>query len=121
MTFIPDKWLPHVLARRMRISVEEAEDYIRDHPLLVLGYRRGVRLVAYADRRPSERIYITVSRVARDGTWADVKCHTWAVQWGKRMSADALLSTCKRQDWNDHDLVVQMHDHEAKLGLGEPA
>lgn len=46
--------------------------------------QRGDQFVAYADHRPAERLYGEVTRVAKDGSWADIKVCTWAVMWTKR-------------------------------------
>jgi hypothetical protein len=29
-------------------------------------------------------VYVEVTRVAKNGTWADIRCYTWASSWAKR-------------------------------------
>lgn len=45
---------------------------------------KGDLLIAYPEERLAHRVVIEVTRVARDGSWADIVCSTWAVQWRKR-------------------------------------
>jgi len=49
-----------------------------------LNVRRGDRFV---QRHPGARwpLFVEVRRVARDGSWCDIRCCTWAVMWSKRM------------------------------------
>jgi hypothetical protein len=46
--------------------------------------KRGDRFVAYADRRPRDKLFVEVTRVARDGTWADIRVCNCFVMWTKR-------------------------------------
>lgn len=73
----------------------------------------GDRFVAYPDERPCRRVFVTVTRVAVDGSWADIVCQTWAVQWRKRQTLP--LPSCERKDWNGRDLDEQEADHLAML------
>lgn len=74
--------------------------------------RKGERFVAYADRRPAERLFITVNRVAKDGSWADISVQTWAVMWTKRQPLP--MPFAERRDWNWKDLNEQEVDHMRK-------
>jgi hypothetical protein len=78
---------------------------------------KGQRWIAYADRRPAERVFIYVTRVARDGSWADIQCHTWAVMWAKRqpLCGGVLPGGAVQRHWNQSDLAEQERDHMAKL------
>ena len=80
-------------------------------------YERGTQLVAYADRRPAERIYLIVTRKAKNGEWVDVTCHTWATMWTKRMPIEAVEQTSVVQAWSMDDLDAQMRDADAKRML----
>ncbi len=79
--------------------------------------KRGDRFIAYADRRPAERLFVEVTRVARDGTWADIRVCTWAVMWTKRQPV--LLGGWPPEsvprEWTMDDLDEQEADHMAKL------
>jgi hypothetical protein len=79
--------------------------------------KRGDQLVAYGDRRPCERLYLTVTRVAKDGTWADIRVQTWAVMWTKRqqLAADGLPPASVLQPWGQSDMERQEVDHMAML------
>lgn len=79
--------------------------------------KKGDLFVAYPDNRPCERLYITVTRVARDGTWADIHVQTWAVAWTKRQKlTDAGgLPDARDGEWDARDLLDQERDHMAKL------
>lgn len=48
-----------------------------------LTVRKGDRFVQQGDARWP--LFIEVTRVARDGSWCDIRCCTWAVMWTKRM------------------------------------
>jgi hypothetical protein len=78
---------------------------------------KGDRLVAFKDDRPCRRLYIEVTRVARDGTWADIRVSTWAVMWTKRQKLDAraLPPHADLCDWSLDDLIAQEDDHIAML------
>ena len=74
--------------------------------------RRGDQFVVYTDRPPRDRVYGVVTRVARDGTWADIRCCTWAVMWSKRMplkDGEMPLGT-SWQTWSQADLDAQERD-----------
>lgn len=81
--------------------------------------KRGEKYVAYDTWRPSCRVFITVTRVAKDGSWADCQMQTWATGWTKRMPLfDGQFSDqadLTRRDWDWHDLNEQEIDHIAKL------
>lgn len=75
--------------------------------------RRGDLYVADADKRPSARVFIEVTRVAKDGSWADLKCMTWAVMWTNRHPLP--LRFAVKRDWFEGDLHEQEDDHMAML------
>ena len=79
--------------------------------------KRGDRLVAYPDQRPAHRLFIEVTRVAKDGTWADIRVCTWAVMWTKRQTLDehGLPPESRDGAWDQRDLDEQEIDHMAKL------
>jgi hypothetical protein len=78
--------------------------------------KRGDRFVAYGDWRPSSRLYIEVTRVAKDGTWADIRVQTWAVMWTKRQPlTGGHLPETEPFDWTALDLAKQEVDHMAML------
>lgn len=77
---------------------------------------KGMRFVAYPDLRPASRFYIEVTRVAKDGTWADIRVQTWAVMWTKRQPTnDSELPASRPYEWTVHDLAKQEVDHMAML------
>lgn len=43
---------------------------------------RGDQFVAYPDAK--QPVFILVNRVAWNGSWADIRCLTWALSWSKR-------------------------------------
>lgn len=45
---------------------------------------RGATFIGYPEERLARRHLITVKRVAKDGSWADIHVSTWAVAWNKR-------------------------------------
>lgn len=74
---------------------------------------RHQRFVAYGDRCPAEHLFITINRVAKDGTWADITVQTWALQWTKRQKLDerGYPPDSEPYDWDWKDLFVQERDH----------
>ena len=46
--------------------------------------RKGDEFVTNPDDRLAHRHQITVNRVAKDGSWADIAVRSWAVMWTKR-------------------------------------
>jgi len=76
---------------------------------------KGDRLVAYISRRPAERLFIEVTRVAADGTWADIRVFTWATMWTKRQKLrDGLPPDSIHWQWDSQDLDDQQADWAAK-------
>lgn len=64
---------------------------------------RGDRYVwSHADR-PGEPVFIEITRVARDGSWADLVCYTWAASWRKRQPLP-LPGGTDRRAWDQLDL-----------------
>lgn len=59
-------------------------------------------------------LFVKVTRVARDGTWCDIRCFTWAVTWAKRMPegiSGPMLDPespmyLRRQDWTFDDVFA---------------
>jgi hypothetical protein len=68
--------------------------------------KRGDRFVAYGDHRPRSRLYIEATRVARDGTWADIRVCNCFVMWTKRVLLPLPSDTHPRQ-WTTADLDIQ--------------
>jgi hypothetical protein len=79
--------------------------------------KRGDRFVAYPDHRPCQRLYVTITRVAFDQSWADIRVQTWAVMWTKRqpLTDDHRPPATVRQDWTTADLAAQEADHMVML------
>ena len=77
---------------------------------------RGDQFVAYPDRRPAERHYIEVTRMARDGSWADIIVRTWAVEWRKRqpLAGGAFAFEHAAHVVTAADLAEQEADHMRK-------
>ena len=78
--------------------------------------RAGDRFIAYPHMRPASRVFISVTRVAKDKSWADIKCQTWAVGWSKRQKIkDGGLPAAIVKWWDQIDLDEQQVDHMLKL------
>lgn len=69
-------------------------------------------MVAYPDEPLLKRVFIEVTRCARDGSWVDVACHTWAVRWTKRIPTSALDATTQPLDWTAATLDEQLAHYE---------
>ncbi len=65
--------------------------------------KRGDQFVWRHDDEPEKPVYIEVTRVARDGSWADIRCCTWAVAWTKRQPLP-LPEGCRPRRWTRGDL-----------------
>lgn len=76
-------------------------------------YKGQLRIV-YPDRRPAERLYLTVSRVAKDGTWADLQVRAWAVLWTKRVPVKNLLEFSVESAWSQNEINEQYKDWQVK-------
>lgn len=78
--------------------------------------KRGDRFVAFPAVMPADRLFVTVTRVAKDGAWADIRVQNWACMWTKRqpLKAGGLPAPIERRDWTDRDLFEQMADWERK-------
>lgn len=76
--------------------------------------KKGDLYVVYGERRPAERVFGEVTRVAKDGTWADFRWYTWAVMWTKRQPVP-LPESARERAWSQTDLDEQQSDHMAKL------
>ena len=70
---------------------------------------RGARLVAYPDAPARKRLYVEVIRMARDGTWADIRVCNCYVMWTKRQRLDGIggLPGCEWRSWDQHDIDEQ--------------
>lgn len=78
--------------------------------------QKGDRFVAFPGRRPAERLFLQVTRVAKDRTWADITVQTWAVQWRKRQDLqDGIPPMSVPYNWTRYDLDLQQEDHMKKL------
>lgn len=85
------------------------------------GLRKGDLFVAYADKRPANQVFIEVTRVAKDGTWADIIAQTWAVQWRKRQPLrDGTLPYAEKRYWSYPDIRLQQTDWERKSAATPP-
>jgi len=51
--------------------------------------KRGDRFGAYQDEPIRRRLFIEITRVAKDGTWADIRVCNCFVMWTKRQKLDA--------------------------------
>lgn len=51
----------------------------------------------------SSPVYLLVNRVARDGSWADIRCVTWSASWKKRQPLPLPEGT-ERYMWTQADL-----------------
>lgn len=77
---------------------------------------KGSRFVAYPDRRPADRLYIEITRAARDGSWADIFICNWAVSWSKRQAVkDGRLPEAVPYEWDERDLFRQEFDWSARM------
>jgi hypothetical protein len=70
--------------------------------------KRGDRFVAYPDCPPRQRLFGEVTRVAKDGSWADIKVCTWAVTWTKRQVLP--LPESEMREWGPEDISEQGSD-----------
>jgi hypothetical protein len=74
---------------------------------------RGDRYVwSHADR-PAEPVFIQITRVARDGSWADLVCYTWAASWRKRQPLP-LPARTERRAWGQDDLDAAAAAYERR-------
>lgn len=73
--------------------------------------KRGDQYVAYGNRPHRQRLYIFITRVAKDGSWADIAVHNCMVMWTKRQPLfDGEFSPTAetvRRYWSAHDLDEQ--------------
>lgn len=70
---------------------------------------KGQRWVCDPQRPPADRLFIEVTRVARDQSWADIFVCNWAVGWRKRqpLKHGRLPFPAERFDWDRSDLAAQ--------------
>lgn len=77
--------------------------------------QKGDRFVAGSERRPADRLFIEVTRVAVDNTWADIKVCNWAVMWTKRQKLEGeRLPGAVPLRWDRRDIDAQQVDLERK-------
>lgn len=68
----------------------------------------GEQYIAYPEAPLRQRLFITVTRVARDQSWADVVVQNWAVQWRKRQPlTDGTMPFAVKREWGMADLEQQ--------------
>jgi hypothetical protein len=77
-----------------------------DEPLIL---SRGDRFVANGKRSARQRLYIEVTRVAKDRTWADIRVCNCYVMWTKRQPLDdrGMLPSAERCYWDERDIDQQ--------------
>lgn len=75
--------------------------------------KRGDKFVVGREDRLANRLFITVNGVAKDGSWADIFCQTWAVGWTKRQPLP--LESAEPYAFTLYDLEQQEVDHMAML------
>jgi len=81
--------------------------------------KRGDRYVVHADQRPCVRVFIEVTRVARDGSWADIFCLTVGRSWGKRqLLRDGQLPFGVQRGWTNADVCDATADFVRAMGGG---
>lgn len=73
----------------------------------------GDKFVGHPERRPAKRTYIQVRRSAKDGSWVDVRCFTWAVYYSCRVPNP--IPDAIEQHWGEKDLKRQEEDHMLML------
>lgn len=81
---------------------------------------RGDRFVVYATERPAKRLFGEVTRVAKDGSWADIRVCTWAVMWTKRQPLPFRFPYLRR-DWDQADIDENEQDWAARRAEEVPA
>lgn len=80
--------------------------------------KKGDLWIANPENRPVERVYVEVTRVAKDGAWVDIRCFTWACSWAKRMTSWPPLWAIEAS-WGTIDLTEQEWDYDRKReGVG---
>jgi len=60
--------------------------------------------------KKSAAVFIIVTRVARDGSWADLRMFTWAVSWTRRMPMPMPKANIEFRKWDAEDLAKQADD-----------
>lgn len=83
-----------------QVHVDQVQGVVSD---LISKVAKGERLTWRHDDDPDHPVYIEVTRVARDGTWADIRCHTFADSWSKRQPLP-LPQGVRRRRWSRDDL-----------------
>jgi hypothetical protein len=79
--------------------------------------RKGDIFIGHPERPLAERHMIEVRRVAKDGSWADIKVQTWACMWTKRqpLVEGAFAFPSEPWDWSYLFFADQEADHMAML------
>jgi hypothetical protein len=65
--------------------------------------KRGDRYIWRHASAPDVHVYIYITRVARDGSWADIRCCTWLRGWSKRQPLP-LPEGVSPYEWSGEDL-----------------
>ena len=66
-------------------------------------FKRGMKFV---HGRRGAPMYGIVLRVARDGSWVDMRWYTWRATWTNRvMTTDPLLADRHRKDWTEAEVA----------------
>lgn len=74
--------------------------------------KRGDQYVLEHDGRVV--YFILVTRVAKDGSWADIRVMNWAVSWGKRLPLPfPMTAGMIKREWDGEDLAAQQKAWEA--------
>lgn len=69
----------------------------------ITSLRRGDHLIWTA--AGGRQVYIVVTRVARDTSWADLRMFTWAMSWAKRMPLPMPRKHVRFENWDSRDLA----------------
>ena len=77
--------------------------------------QKGEKYVCNASYPPSARVFVTVTRVAKDNAWADCRMETGWGSWSKRMplidGEFSDLADMTLRDWNVSDLDEAQADN----------
>lgn len=70
---------------------------------LITRVTTGDKFIWHRPNGPDTPVYVEVTRVARDGSWADIHCSTWCSFWTKRQRMP-LPAGCRPFRWTSKDL-----------------
>lgn len=71
----------------------------------ITALKRGDHLIWDAPHVASGPVFIVVTRVARDESWADLELFTWAVSWHRRMPLPMPRGNIRFESWDAKDLL----------------